>query len=189
MVPAPQLETPRLLLRGWRAADREAFADLNADPVVMEHFVSVLTRAESDGMVDRIEAAFAEHRFGLWAVEVRNGEPFIGFVGLAIQRFEAAFTPCVEVGWRLARAAWGHGYATEAATRVLDYAFDVLELDEVVSLTSTTNERSQAVMRRLGLTRNPADDFDHPNVPVGHALRRHVLYRIDADGWRVGKGR
>jgi ribosomal-protein-alanine N-acetyltransferase len=170
-------DTERLALRRWRDDDRAPFAALNADPEVMEHFVRPLTPEESDAMVDRIEAGFDEHGYGLWAVEVRATGEFIGFTGLAVQTFPAPFTPAVEVGWRLPRAAWGHGYASEAARAALEVGWDA-GLAEIVSMTTTTNLRSQAVMARLGMTRDPADDFDHPNVPEGHRLRRHVLYRI-----------
>ncbi len=171
------LHTDRLLLRRWRPEDRAPFAALNADPEVMEHFPARLTRDESDAFVDRIETGFAEHGFGLWAVEVQATGEFIGFTGLAVPSFDAPFTPAVEVGWRLARPAWGHGYASEAARRALDAGFDDYGLSEVVSFTSATNVRSQAVMRRTGMTHDPADDFDHPRLPPGDRLRRHVLYR------------
>lgn len=174
------LETERLRLRRWRDDDRAPFAALNADPEVMEHFVTALTREESDGFVDRIEAQFDEHGYGLWAVEVKANGTFIGFTGLAVQTFPAHFTPAVEVGWRLARSAWGHGYASEAARASLAVGWDA-GLTEVVSITSTHNLRSQAVMQRIGMTRDPADDFDHPGVPEGHRLLRHVLYRITSD--------
>ena len=154
---------------------------MNADPGVMEHFPATLTRAESDALAGRIGAGFAERGFGLWAVEVAGGEPFIGFTGLAVPPFQAHFTPAVEIGWRLARPSWGHGYATEAARRVLDFAFGDLGLPEVVSFTSVTNVRSQAVMERIGMTRDPAGDFDHPLLGEGHPLRRHVLWRIAAE--------
>jgi RimJ/RimL family protein N-acetyltransferase len=175
---APELTTERLLLRGWRDEDRAPFAALNADPEVMEHFPAPLTAAGSDALIDRITAGFDEHGYGLWAVELRATGELVGFTGLAQQTFPAAFTPAVEVGWRLARAAWGHGYATDAATAALRYGFEVVGLDEIVSLTAVTNVRSQRVMQRLGMTRDPADDFDHPNVPEGSPLRRHVLYRL-----------
>lgn len=165
-------------MRRWREEDREPFAALNADPVVMEHFPSTLTRQESDALVVRIEAQLDTLGYGLWALEVRDTGEFIGFTGLAVQTFPAHFTPAVEVGWRLKRASWGHGYATEAALAALDYGFDVADLDEIVSMTAFTNLRSQLVMQRIGMTRDPADDFDHPNVPDGHRLKRHVLYRI-----------
>jgi RimJ/RimL family protein N-acetyltransferase len=179
-----ELRTERLLLRRWRPEDRAPFAALNVDPAVMEHFPAPLTRAESDAMADRIETGFAAHGFGLWAVEVTEpgdltGE-FIGFTGLNVPSFEAHFTPAVEIGWRLARPAWGHGYASEAARRALAVGFDDYHLAEVVSFTSTTNLRSQAVMRRIGMTRDPAGDFDHSRLPPGHPLQRHVLYRIKA---------
>ena len=143
----------------------------------MEHFPALLTRAESDAMVERIDAHFERHGFGLWAVEVVDQSPFIGFVGLIIPSFEAHFTPCVEVGWRMARDFWGRGYATEAARACVTFAFDQAGLKEIVSMTVPDNMRSRRVMERLGMTRNPADDFDHPLLP-DH--RRHILYRLRA---------
>jgi ribosomal-protein-alanine N-acetyltransferase len=165
-------------MRRWRESDREPFAALNADPRVMEHFESALTRAESDAMVDRIEAAFDEHGYGLWAVELLGGGALAGFIGLSIPSFEAHFTPAVEVGWRLGREHWGHGYATEGARAALRYGFDEAGLDEIVSFTVPANARSRHVMERIGMTHDPADDFDHPRFPEGHRLRRHVLYRL-----------
>ncbi|NUR82860.1 MAG: GNAT family N-acetyltransferase [Nonomuraea sp.] len=173
------MDTERLIMRRWREADREPFAALNADPAVMEHFPNVMTREESDALVDRIEQRFDELGYGLWALEVRESGEFIGFTGLALQTFEAPFTPAVEVGWRLATSAWGHGYATEAARRALEYGVG-MGIHDYVSMTAATNVRSQAVMRRLGMTRDPADDFDHPALPDGHPLRPHVLYRLKA---------
>jgi len=173
-----ELSTERLSLRAWRDEDREPFAALNADPVVMEHYPSTLTRDESDAMVDRIEARFARDGWGLWAVEVVDTGEFTGYVGLSAPAFDAHFTPAVEVGWRLAYAYWGRGYAPEAGWASLDYAFDVIGLDEVVSFTTVANLRSQRVMQKLGMTRDPADDFDHPALPEDHPMRRHVLYRI-----------
>jgi ribosomal-protein-alanine N-acetyltransferase len=170
------LETERLSLRRWRESDREPFAALNADPEVMEHFPALLSRDESDALVGRIEEGFEERGFGLWAVEAEG--TFIGFTGLTVPRFTAGFTPCVEIGWRLARRAWGYGYATEAATAALGDAFGRLGLEEVVSFTAVQNLRSQAVMRRIGMSRDLAGDFDHPVLPEGSPLRRHVLYRI-----------
>jgi ribosomal-protein-alanine N-acetyltransferase len=172
------LRTSRLLLRRWVTADREPFAALNADPRVMEHFPSVLTREESDGRVERIEAHFAEHGFGLWAVEVPGVTSFAGFVGLSTPYFEAHFTPCVEIGWRLAATYWGHGYATEAARAALAFGFEELELDEIFSFTVPENVRSRRVMEKIGMRHDPAGDFDHPLLPEGHRIRRHVLYRI-----------
>jgi ribosomal-protein-alanine N-acetyltransferase len=177
----PELRTERLVMRRWRADDRPAFAALNADPEVMRHFPEPLTRAQSDLMVDRIEARFDRLGFGLWAVEVAETGRFIGFTGLSVPAFAAPFMPAVEVGWRLARWAWGYGYASEAARRALDHAFGPAGLGEVVSFTATSNTRSMAVMERIGMVRDPDDDFDHPMVEEGHRLRRHVLYRITAE--------
>jgi GrpB-like predicted nucleotidyltransferase (UPF0157 family)/RimJ/RimL family protein N-acetyltransferase len=171
-----ELRTDRLILRRWRLGDRPPFAALNADPRVMEHFPSVLSRRDSDALADLIERHFDRHGFGLWAVEVPGVAPFAGYIGLMIPGFEAAFMPCVEAGWRLGAEHWGHGYATEAARAVLAFAFDRLRLDEVVSFTVPDNVRSRRVMEKIGMTRDPADDFDHP--AVSGALRRHVLYRI-----------
>jgi RimJ/RimL family protein N-acetyltransferase len=154
------------------------FARLNADPRVMEHSPAVLSREESDAVADRIEAHFDKHGFGRWSVEIPDVAPFAGFVGLSIPQFEAHFTPCVEVGWRLAAEFWGRGYATEAARAVLAFGFETLKLDEIVSFTVPANVRSRRVMERIGMTHNPADDFDHPSLPEGHPLPRHVLYRI-----------
>jgi RimJ/RimL family protein N-acetyltransferase len=165
------IRTERLVLRQWRDEDRAPFAALNADPVVMEHFPSTMTREQSDAFVDFNIRTIRERGWGLWAVDADG--MFIGFVGLN----EPRFMPGVEVGWRLARAAWGHGYATEAARAAVAFARDDLRLDEVVSFTATTNLRSQRVMQRLGMTHDPADDFDHPRVEDAR-LRRHVLYRL-----------
>lgn len=178
---APErIETERLVLRRWRDEDRAPFAELNADPAVMEHLPAPLTSAESDALVDRIAACFEAEACGLWAVEVRGGPAFVGFVGLLPARFDAPFCPAVEVGWRLARHAWGRGYALEAARASVADGFDRLELGEIVSFTAVGNLRSRTLMERLGMGRDPADDFDHPNLPPGHPLRRHVLYRLAA---------
>lgn len=174
----PPLVGARVVLRAWRPDDRPAFAAINADPAVMEHFPAPLDRAASDALADRIAEHVAARGFGLWALEVPGVHAFAGFVGLAVPRFEAPFTPCVEVGWRLARGAWGHGYATEAARLAVDDGFARLGLAEVVSFTVPANARSRAVMERLGMAHDPADDFDHPLLPPGHPLRRHVLYRL-----------
>lgn len=174
------LRTPRLFLRGWRDGDREPFAALNADPLVMRYFPATLTRAQSDAFADRNEAHLARYGFGLRAVEIPGVTPFAGYVGLAVPAFEAAFTPCVEIGWRLDRAFWGQGYATEAAHAVVTFAFETLRLRELVSFTVPDNVPSRRVMEKLGMKRDPAEDFEHPGLPVGHALRRHVLYRLRA---------
>src|SRR5689334_19715231 len=165
----------RVCLRRWRDEDRAAFAAMNADARVMEFFRSCLSRAESDVMVDHIERHFSKHGFGLWALEVPDVAPFIGFTGLSVPGFSAHFTPCVEVGWRLAFEHWGRGYATEAARAAVDFGFATLALDEIVSFTVPANVRSRAVMERLGMTRDPAGDFEHPNIPPGHPIRPHVL--------------
>jgi RimJ/RimL family protein N-acetyltransferase len=150
---------------------------MNGDPLVMQYLPTVLSRVESDALAGRIEAHFARHGFGLWAVEIAGVAPFAGFVGLSIPTFEAPFTPCVEVGWRLIRTHWGHGYATEGARAAIAFGFATLGLAEIVSFTVPENGRSRRVMEKLGMSRNPADDFDHPGLPEGHPLRRHVLYR------------
>ena len=173
-----ELRTERLLLRAWRDSDRAPYAALNADPVVMEHFPAPLTREESDAHVDRMVAALDEQGWGLWAVEVPGEADFVGFIGLSVPGFQAHFTPCVEVGWRLARSAWGEGYAPEGARAALAFAFGELGLDEVVSFTSVGNAKSRRVMEKIGMTHDPAEDFDHPNVPADSPIRRHVLYRI-----------
>lgn len=181
----PELRTERLILRAWRESDREPFAALNADPLVMEHFPDVLTRAESDAMVDRILDRWARGRPSLWAIEVPGVDPFIGFVGLLEPTFDAPFTPCVEVGWRIAAAHWGRGFASEGARAALAHGVDTLGLDEIVSFTVPANTRSRRVMEKLGMTHDPADDFDHPNLPPGHPLQAHVLYRLSACDWRT----
>lgn len=178
----------RILLRPWKESDRAPFAALNADPEVMQHFPSPLTRAESDAVMQRIEDHFAKHGFGMWAVERPGLDDFVGFVGLMYPSYTAHFTrpdaPCLEIGWRLARTAWGQGLASEGARLCLAYAFDTLATDEVVSLTVPGNTRSRAVMERLGMQHNPADDFEHPRVPEGHPLRTHVLYRLSRVRWQ-----
>jgi ribosomal-protein-alanine N-acetyltransferase len=179
------LRTERLTLRRWRSSDRPPFAALNADPAVMEHFPAILTATESDALADRIEALFDRDGFGLWAVEVIGGAPFIGFVGLARPAFEAHFTPAVEVGWRLAAQQWGKGYATEAALATLRCGFDEHDLTEIVSFTTPQNLRSRAVMERLGMRHDPADDFDHPRFLDDDRLRRHVLYRLSRADWEA----
>jgi ribosomal-protein-alanine N-acetyltransferase len=174
----PVLISERLVLRHWRPDDREPFACLNADPAVMEHFPAPLTRQESDALAERIEAHFAANGFGCWAVELRASSRFIGFLGLNAPQFEAAFTPCVEIAWRLAVAHWGQGLATEGAQAAVRHAFTALDLPALVAFTVAANLRSRRVMEKLGMTHDPLDDFDHPLLPAGHPLRRHVLYRL-----------
>ncbi len=172
------LKTKRLLLRPWRPTDFEPYARLNADPRVMEYFPKLLTREESDAQAKIISQDIEENGWGFWAVSVPGIAEFIGFIGLYKVPFEAPFTPAVEIGWRLAHEFWGKGYAVEGALAALRYGFDDLGLAEIVSFTAVQNVRSRKVMERIGMRRDPADDFDHPKLPVGHPLRRHVLYRI-----------
>jgi RimJ/RimL family protein N-acetyltransferase len=179
MTRAVMLETERLRLRRWKESDREPFAHMNADPRVMRYFPKLLSKEESDRMMDQLEEWFENCRFGLWAAELREPESrFIGFIGLAVPGFDAFFTPCVEIGWRLAAEYWNRGLATEGAREVVRYAFDVLQLDALVSFTAAQNVPSRRVMEKLGMTRNPAEDFPHRNLPEGHPLRPHVLYRL-----------
>jgi RimJ/RimL family protein N-acetyltransferase len=174
------LRTERLILRDWRDDDMVAFAALSADPEVGRFILGPLDRAKSDAFATRIRAGIAERGWGLWAVEIVGGHPFIGFTGLAPVTFEASFAPATEIAWRLKRSAWGHGYATEAANAVLTHAFGPLGFKSLVSITATVNTRSRRVMERIGMRYDPADDFDHPAIAPEHPLARHVLYRIDA---------
>lgn len=175
-----ELQTDRLILRRWKDSDLEPWAAMNADPEVREHLGEVMTREQSDGSVARFLEEYDARGYGWLAVEVRETGAFIGFAGLDEVDEEMPFTG-VEIGWRLAREAWGRGYATEAARAILAFAFDTLALPEVLALTTATNTRSQAVMKRLGMTYDPADDFEDPTVPEG-PLRAGVVYRIKAGG-------
>jgi ribosomal-protein-alanine N-acetyltransferase len=177
------LSTKRLLLRRWQPSDHEPFRAINADPRVMQFMPALLTPAESDNMIDRIEAHFDQHGFGLLAAELLGTHSFIGFIGLAIPNFVAPFTPCIEIGWRLAYEHWGRGLATEGARAVLRHAFEPLSIPRLVSFTTQTNLRSRSVMERIGMTRDLTADFEHPNLPEAHPLRPHVLYRIDRESW------
>lgn len=172
-----EIETERLILRRWHADDHEPFFAINTDARVMEFLGEPVTREQNDAAIGRIAAHFERNGFGVWATEVRGVAPFIGFIGLLRPRFEAHFTPCVEVGWRLAADHWGKGYATEGARACVLFAFERLQLAELVSMTVVANRRSRNVMQKLGMTHDPADDFDHPLVPEGSPLKRHVLYR------------
>lgn len=182
-----ELRTERLLLRQWRNDDLEPFAALNADPETMRFFPEPPSRAASDLLAEHARRQIEDEGWGLWAVEVVGGASFIGFVGLARPSFEEHFTPAVEVGWRLAREHWGRGYATEAGRAAVAYGFEEVGLEEIVSFTSELNEPSWRVMERLGMSHDPADDFEHPRVPVGHPLRPHVLYRLSRCGGAVSR--
>lgn len=173
------LETERLILRRWRAADRPAFEAMNADPEVMRHFPKLLTRADSAAMLGRIQDHFAEFGYGFGAVERKADRALVGMVGLARAGFDAPVCPAVEVGWRLARPHWGQGYATEAAAAWLAHGFGTLGLSDIVAFVVPANAASQAVMTRLGMRRDPARDFEHPGLPVGHRLRPHWLFAVE----------
>lgn len=172
------IKTNRLRLRNWIDSDIPEFVEMNSDPKVMEYFPRMLSEEETIAMVDRINQQIAETGFGFWALEVKETNEFAGFVGLSIPRFEADFTPCVEIGWRLAYKYWGNGYAEEAAKACLDYGFNKLGLKEIVSFTSVLNTRSMNVMKKIGM--HYIKEFEHPNVEIDHILRKHVLYSINA---------
>ena len=180
----PVLRTARLCLRPWRDEDIEPFAALNADTRVMEFYPALLTRAESEARLEKVRAHLAEHGFGMWVVEESGGAPFVGVVGLTVPDFVAPFTPCVDVGWRLATTYWGRGYATEAARGALEFGFGALGLREIVAMTTVANVRSRRVMEKLGMRHDAGGDFLHPSIPEGHPIRPHVLYRL-----RRGDGR
>ena len=173
------LETERLILRTWRPEDREPFARMNADPDVMEYFLKRLTSAESDAFVDRIERGLSERGYGLWAAELKESGRFMGFIGFNYTDFPADFTPCIEIGWRLAAEFWGKGYATEGAAACLDLGFGKLGFTEVYSFTSKSNARSESVMKKIGMRK--VREFKHPKIEEAHPLCGHVLYRIAAD--------
>ncbi len=178
------LETERLLLRRWRSADAIPFAALNADPAVMRYFPRPLTTDESKSFIAAAEAHFEREGFGLWAAELKRTGEFIGFVGLSIPRFQAHFTPCVEVGWRLASSHWGKGYAPEGAIEVLRDAFSRIKLPEVVSFTASCNQKSIRVMEKIGMSHSGV--FGHPLVAQDNELFEHVLYRISRADWPSG---
>jgi RimJ/RimL family protein N-acetyltransferase len=177
------ITTERLILRRWRDSDHEPFRQLNADPRVMDFMPAVLGPEATDRMLDRIGRHFDRHGFGLFAAELRQHKIFLGFIGLSVPNFEAAFTPAVEIGWRLAANHWGRGLATEGARAVLRHGFEVVGLPSVVSFTVPGNIRSRRVMEKLGMMHDPSDDFEHPNLPIGHPLRPHVLYRLTREAW------
>lgn len=186
-----QLETPRLLLRQWKESDLEPFARMSADPVVMQHFMSAITYEQSVSFVERINTCFNTNGYGLFATEIKASGEFIGFVGIWPANFESDFTrqfaPCLEIGWRLAKEYWGKGYAPEAAKRVLKFAFDDVGQKEMFSWTAKTNTNSIKVMEKIGMRRDPEQDFEHPVVPEGHHLRPHVLYRLKASDFHYSE--
>jgi RimJ/RimL family protein N-acetyltransferase len=185
-MPPNTLTTERLLLRGWLEADRQPFHALNADPRVMEFYPATLTAEQTDAMIIRIQNHIERHAFGLYAVELRESGAFIGYVGLNTPSFDEHFMPAVEIGWRIAFDFWGRGLATEGARAVVQYAFQTLKLPGLVSFAVPANQRSRRVMDKLGMIHDPAGDFGHPELPVGHSLRRHVLYRLNAsDLWSL----
>jgi len=182
---AESLSTERLILRRWREADRSPFQAINSDPRVMEHFPGALTASESDAVFERIRRHFDRHGFGLWAAELRQGGILLGFVGLSVPPIQAHFMPAVEIGWRLRSDYWGRGLATEGAREAVRFGFENLDLPFLVSFTVPENQRSRRVMEKLGMTHDERDDFDHPLLPPGHPLQRHVLYRLDREAWRA----
>jgi len=184
----PTLKSERLVLRRWRDADLEPFAAINADPATMRFMPGPMTRDETRAMIGRIEDHHQAHGFGIWALEAPGVAPFVGFLGLQRVGFDAPFTPAVEIGWRLSPAHWGKGYATEGAKAALRFGFEDLTLDQIVSFTVLGNKPSWSVMERAGMTRDPADDFDHPRLPEGHPLRRHVLYRLRRADYLLSAG-
>lgn len=179
------IKTERLVLRPWREDDLGPFAQLNADPRVMECFPLVKTLEQTREEFDLIRKGFEPNGWGFWAASLIEGDQFIGFIGLKNVGFTTSFTPAVEIAWRLAYEYWGHGYATEGAKAALEYGFESLNLNEIVSFSPTQNKRSANVMEKIGMTHYPEEDFDHPRLPKGHRLSRHVLYRIKRDEWRV----
>jgi ribosomal-protein-alanine N-acetyltransferase len=181
----PPLRTPRLLLRDWTPADAAPFARL-ADERVAQHLLGPFTRQQSDAQIERFRQHVRAHGFGRWAVELRDNASFIGTVGLSFVPYQAHFTPCVELTWRLAHKYWGHGFASEAARAAMAYGFERLGLSQVVAVTVPTNGRSRAVMERVGMVRDPGDDFDHPLLASRHPLSRHVLYRVSRAVWQQG---
>jgi RimJ/RimL family protein N-acetyltransferase len=176
----PQLRTERLLLRPWREEDREPFAAMNADAAVMEHFPATLRREQSDALAQRIDSDIRRLGYGFWAAEVPGEAPFVGFVGILATNEEMPFAPAIEIGWRLAKEHWGRGFAGEGARAAADFGFAELGLEQIVALTATANVRSRRVMERLGMRRDPAEDFLHPTLAADHPIAPHVLYRLTA---------
>jgi ribosomal-protein-alanine N-acetyltransferase len=179
-----ELETNRLKLRQWKASDLPAFSQMNADTEVMRYFPHVLSEHESNILANKLKKLIAEQTWGLWAVEIKLTKTFIGFVGLHKSSIDLSVSPCIEIAWRLSQKYWGKGYATEAAFEVLSTAFIRLKINEIYSFTSSVNVRSQSVMTRLNMV-NTGNNFDHPNIIKNHPLREHVLYKLNAEQWRL----
>jgi len=172
------IETPRLILRQWEEADKEPYIQLNLDKEVMEFFPGVATSEETLAQIDRFSKRVADTGYGFFAVERKDNNEFIGFTGLSVPGFESDFTPCIEIGWRLSKANWNQGFATEAAKACLKYGFDTLKFDDIYSFTSIHNTRSEHVMKKIGMIKQGL--FEHPLIEEGHFLKRHVLYRISS---------
>ncbi|HEV2262346.1 MAG TPA: GNAT family protein [Candidatus Rubrimentiphilum sp.] len=173
----PTIETARLVLRPWRDADLDPWYEMNADPRVMEFFPATWDRARADAMAAKMRKRNEDNGYGWWIIEIKGGDLFGGVVEFDDITIETPFTPAKEIGWRLPVAAWGHGYATEAARAMLDLGFGTFGCDEIFAMTATPNTRSERVMQRLGMQREPSLDFEHPRIPVGHRLRPHITYR------------
>jgi ribosomal-protein-alanine N-acetyltransferase len=178
-------ETARLTLRNWKQSDTAPFAAMNPDPKVMEFYPDIMTAQETQDMIDRIDAHFDAHGFGLWATELKATGEFIGYIGTKVFEGKTPFAPCIEIGWRIAAAHWGKGYAPEGARKILEQMRAVCDPDQILSFTATINTKSRKVMEKIGMFHDPAEDFDHPNVEAGHPLQPHVLYRMNPKGTRV----
>lgn len=177
-----EIQTARLWLRQWKQEDLQPFAAMSLDAQVMEYFPSTLDTKESEAIALKCQSLIQEQGWGFWAVELKENQQFIGFIGLHRPTAALPFSPCVEVGWRLARPYWGQGYATEGAKASLHFGFSTLGLSEIVAFTSVLNFKSMNVMRKLGMDR--AELFNHPDIPSDHKLYPHVLYRLPRDKWR-----
>lgn len=177
-----ELETERIILRQWKITDLPIFAEINSDNVAMEHFPNLLTREQSDELASRIMQEISSIGWGLWAAELKESKEFIGFVGLSTPQSIFAFSPCVEIGWRLHPKYWGYGYATEAGKRSLKYAFENINLDEVIAMTAVANLRSVAVMKRLNL-KDTGENFMHPKIPIESTVSEHYLFKITKTSW------
>lgn len=176
-------ETKRLILREWQDSDLAPFVAMGQDPLVMEYFPGLLTPEESSAMIDRIKGVFKENGFCFYACELKSTSEFIGFVGLSVPKFKAHFTPCVEIGWRIASPHWGKGYATEGALKCLEVGFNEFSLDEIVSIAVKNNYKSHNVMNKIGMQRDQAGDFLHPNFAPEDRLAPHLLYRMPKSLW------